>query len=961
MRVSISSGDYGYSTAALGSSSGVNGITASSCSDVSYECITTALSRQCTYRAEVCEGNTFYVAVYSDYDFNNIDCRSLPYYVEAVGDTPNFQTITPGVPVCGTVWNIESRAEHILNNFYIYDTLKYAYDPSDYYYNEYYYYLAEEDDDAQNYDFPSRIMYKVDTTGIDLAFANFDVQLEQQHGLEFNSNLVLSYSNKPASSDCHFCSDFTFGQDDDDVAGFNLDCGIQDAIWITVEVNQNTPHVPATDFWLRVNITPRAKQTITVPSLTGHTASTVSASFSTETIFTVDNTVQQRIITAVSAPEVGFITADGKRTSCADTCTILGDCDRAAAKVYFLGVGPNDKPVSDCETVATPASTLSATFQNVVPLTVNQATAGTICGTDALQVHYYSVAVPTDNTFLGFTFDLLGATGPVDVYAACDQDPLHGCQDWHLAYGVGSIFRDYSCDSCSRVILAVVPSFCQFECTRYTLQVNSVARDSALSSTTLTPQWIGGAIQRYGVASAAQFKDYTVTAGTDGFVHVAIGNVNGTRTNQHEGLVEIYRGAPSSNCLVASCFSGDNSYLNGESLVDDNQEDHSCFVHFAGAAGQVYTARVSPDDSIDASSAGLFYRVQAFTAFSPLSSTVSAAVLQGTNRHYYSVAGVSASGAPQSVVIHLNVDNGPRLLVEVADSPNYRFAVDGSNIYNGWSQAKTCYFGECTIEVATTAAQHPGAAVFYVWVTPVAPVAGESGIEKETVYRISATTGAGNCVASGSLTSSAPFCASNLNSGSSYFAYRSASQRDSEASCRYDSLLCRCTAPLPTCQTALKRFSCLESFRECDANGFWTPVCRGECSAVEASCGSWLPDSLDALSTTCSCGRSEFSCGSSRYADAETCTGAVPVPSPSPVPIVSTDETTQEATSDVYYDDDSSDNTVSNTNSKSTRVTSDGSTIQTTHTTARASSDASRVGVWSSALALFALLSVLFF
>jgi hypothetical protein len=195
-----------------------------------------------------------------------------------------------------------------------------------------------------------------------------------------------------------------------------------------------------------------------------------------------------------------------------------------------------------------------------------------------------------------------------------------------------------------------------------------------------------------------------------------------------------------------------------------------------------------------------------------------------------------------------------------------------------------CYFGECTIEISTRA-QHPGVPVFYVWVETVTTDATEDyRIEKFTNYQISATTGLQNCESGSTFITG--FCQSTVKSLSKVYAYRDVVLRNAEAQARFDNFLCRCNPPTAQCLTELTRFSCLESFRECDSGGFWTPICRGECENVASSCGPF-----EESDGSCACTRPEFACTNSRYSDAVTssCTGvqSTPTPTPSPSPITS--------------------------------------------------------------------------
>jgi hypothetical protein len=232
------------------------------------------------------------------------------------------------------------------------------------------------------------------------------------------------------------------------------------------------------------------------------------------------------------------------------------------------------------------------------------------------------------------------------------------------------------------------------------------------------------------------------------------------------------------------------------------------------------------------------------------------------------------------------------VLVEWSDIPNFRSSffdqdvkyVQQAPITNGkgWHQAKVCHFGICELAISTRA-QHPNITTIYVFVTPISSSEDNSqrfnAHEKPTNYRIKATTGSGNC---GGVTAGG-FCSDAGLAGTSYWNYRWPVERHLEAKNRFDCLQCRCPIPDSACNVTLKRFSCYESFRECDADGFWIPICRDECNRVTASCTSLLP-----LTPNCACDRTEFNCQSARYLDTEPCTGVVnpPTPTVTPTPIV---------------------------------------------------------------------------
>jgi len=238
------------------------------------------------------------------------------------------------------------------------------------------------------------------------------------------------------------------------------------------------------------------------------------------------------------------------------------------------------------------------------------------------------------------------------------------------------------------------------------------------------------------------------------------------------------------------------------------------------------------------------------------------------------------------VVITLTIIDGDRLVILVSDDINYINFYDFAEAeFHGWVKHKVCYFGQCTIEIPTRV-QHPGSEVFYVWIETISPNVDDEyqRIEKPTNYQLSATVGLNNCLSS-VVYPTTTFCTSTIKTLGNVYSYRDVTLRDKEAQNRFDNFLCRCPVPVITCQQRLTRFSCLESFRECDQDGFWLPVCRYECNDIVNNCGDWRNGN-----GVCDCERSEFTCSSNRYSDND-CTGnimgasASPSPFPSIIPV----------------------------------------------------------------------------
>jgi hypothetical protein len=86
-------------------------------------------------------------------------------------------------------------------------------------------------------------------------------------------------------------------------------------------------------------------------------------------------------------------------------------------------------------------------------------------------------------------------------------------------------------------------------------------------------------------------------------------------------------------------------------------------------------------------------------------------------------------------------------------------------------------------------------------------------------------------------------------------------------------LTSRCPSPTGQCKSYLSRFSCLQNFLECDAQGFQVTQCAGTCISAENVCGPWYSLNID----DCSQKYPDYVCDSSRYLTAEPCTGDVTI------------------------------------------------------------------------------------
>jgi hypothetical protein len=217
--------------------------------------------------------------------------------------------------------------------------------------------------------------------------------------------------------------------------------------------------------------------------------------------------------------------------------------------------------------------------------------------------------------------------------------------------------------------------------------------------------------------------------------------------------------------------------------------------------------------------------------------------------------------------------------------------------YTGWSQSKLCQFGTCVLDISTFA-QHPGVPKVYIYVETVnscsdvaaGSYAASAPYEKPTNYQISATIGTANCAAFTSAAFGNGFCSNpsilGAQASASTWVPLNANYRHQEAQCLYNTLSqCECLAKNAVCNATLQRFACLQFFRTCDSNGFWTPVCRQECLNVYQSCsGNNINPFFNPTATTCSCQFPQFLCQSNRYQDNQTCTGSTPTPNPTSTP-----------------------------------------------------------------------------
>jgi len=323
----------------------------------------------------------------------------------------------------------------------------------------------------------------------------------------------------------------------------------------------------------------------------------------------------------------------------------------------------------------------------------------------------------------------------------------------------------------------------------------------------------------------------------------------------------------SNGCLVAGCQTGALAY---SSPSRTNNYGESCFVHYPATVGQQFLAVVYPTNAFFAYTTGVFFRILGTTSFTDITGTSINAQIQGNNVQYYQITSANSNG-PQSVRISLNITGGPQLLLQAAGSATFLDAQQTGS-YSGWYQTKLCPFGLCTIELPT-AASHPSVPIIYIWVSTFSTNEPNTFTPEEapTNYQISGSVGLSNCAAYSAIVGTGVFCSnvSVTTAPNGFWNPRSPSTFNAEAQCLFNSLLCRCPTPTNPCSQQLQRFACLETFHECDPQGFWVSKCVGECTAAVAACGPFRSEP----GSSCDCQASQFDCSSSSYATAEPCTG----------------------------------------------------------------------------------------
>jgi len=681
----------------------------------------------------------------------------------------------------------------------------------------------------------------------------------------------------------------------------SVTCGHGPQIWIAATTG--TTPVGRTDFQLQATVTQR-----TLVSISANSVNTVNA----PTVYSISNTGV--ITSATVSTAARYITATTGDSPVNTNCNNLAGCPNAFGScawlsqptTYYFLVDPIPTTVaSQCSsTVVNGTFTLSSVTP--IPITASTLTTQTLtAGSTGIYVRTLSaVEQAVSSKYRVRVASLKYGDDSLSVYVGCNgavaPSDKASCSYYADSFSTTSQYTDSSwlsltsasCGVCSNIYITVkASSSCSLnieENIAFQLYVDLLANPSDLpaNGTALSSAWQVSAAQSirlWAYQNAAQNNYWSITSTTDGFIHVGIGNVNNTvspadpgSATGHTLKLSVYL----NGCIVQTCTTGQ---VGSATPVRLNNYDQSCFVNVAApSAGLTYIAgvQVLNADPINRGS-GAFYRAQGYNSFIDISTSGASSTtyqIQGRARHYFKTPAVNTNGFA-SVVIHLNIIDGPRLLLQVADSPNFITAQNAGQSYSGWVQSKICPFGTCTIEVPTYAA-HPQVTELYVWVTPAATNSADyhDVLEKPTDYTIFSTIGTQNCGASTAAVPSGGFCAANLNSTNAvgFWLYRNNTLKDQEASCLYNQLLGRCPAPTFQCSGALAQFACLQGFLECDSQGFQVTHCQGLCLSVVNVCGPWY-----SKYASCSQEFSDYDCLNTRYLPAEPCTGNVAVVSSS--------------------------------------------------------------------------------
>ena len=936
LRASLRRGDNGLSTASDNA-----GLCEDGCSDCETLYCASNVPGTCVFGDLECTDTVYYLGVWFHHEYFDYfsDCDVMNFQLVVTGRNVAPITIEPNTAVCGTVQGTVidfTTPENDPDNDYYYWN---EFAESEYYYYNYFSKPIVDDEDDNTY--PYSNTYKVDLTGINTKTADVVVGVSVIASyLEEDVTLSVSTTG-PASSVCNDCSATTNVGTLNFNANVVIVCGAFSELWVTVSTINLIPI--SFDYVVYVDIVEYPVFTPTIPS---------SLKFGyPSTVNVVVNSANSVIPLSTNNHGIALLRNDDYYISGESVynndCSV--GCPQVETNCIFLGSSSNyyiydynpeiDEDVSCWETPVTSA-TVPFQVQSVHTLNVPDSESLSTLSSYIPYGGYELIYIPIPLTefsyaAIGFYFEE-SIESNIVVQVSCDGFTAgDGCSNNVLA----------TFDSTSDYILDLF-NFCGCDGLYLTLQQEGscgsgthftfgIASAKYLFHYPITPLTnniaIADTLPTFAINPDELSKVYSITSGSDGFLHASLLHVNNTiGPNTHSILLAIL---DDDNCVLSTCVSG----VYGSQGYND--QDSSCFVFTRAKANQHYYLYVIPyEPAAPSPSAAITYQITSVISYINLETTSTQRFqIQGFNRQYFKVNGRKngvSTGDIQSVVINMQIIDGDRLQIIVSDDPTYINYVDSlqQSSYDGWKLEKACYFGVCTIEISTRA-QHPGATVFYVWVSTINSNTGgdDERFEKPTNYKISATTGTNNCEKTDSFISG--FCFDTLLTypGNSVYKYRDASARNDEAEARYNTLVsCKCPTPLSDCKKKLKRFSCLESFRECDVSGFWMPVCRAECNNVVSSCGDW-----NLADYSCECTRPEFVCSNPRYSDLATsfCTGEqviklttlTPLPSPilpapsisitpssspDPSPFVPISPSASPSLSPPFVPDDSSDDTV---------------------------------------------------
>lgn len=781
----------------------------------------------------------YYVGVYID--GNSV--QPLAYQLDVNIRSPNFELISDGTYKCGSILSYDFQ---VPDRYVSKNLVATRIFPQNTYY------------------------YQLDTSSLNLLFASVDVYVAK---LGLNPLIkVDSYFGNYATTSCSACSLLDIPQAASAESGSHghLTCGISSNFFVIVTMNGHD--TGSEDYQLMVSVTQRP-----VVSLSPGSG---SVGYTQSTVFSFNNQAGNIVILA---PVNNRITAGDTTvsTSCSDGCAAVdtGCVYLSQPITYYFIQDFIPQYNKSCGAIQSIPQNFGLTTYNQIVLNdqvLYTITSGTVqfytrtfTATELASYDSFRVRVSNINNNAYIEF-YLGCNG-----AATSNACSYYQTEFSTSSSLVSEWVSLGCGSCQKLFIVVKAPYTTCEYgpdPQFQITVDFTYGSLPVSGVALTSAWQASGIEKYADSTLANY--WSVTSSSDGFLHVGIGNVNGTGypSNEFYGhtlLLTVYL----NNCPIASCETGQ---LLSEIPQRKANYDMSCFVNFATAgSGISYLAVVSVPSgvSIDFEYSAAFYRAQSYNSFTDLSTTGNNVfTLQGRARHYYKIAS-SSNGSPISVKISLNILSGPRIIMQAASTSDFMTNYANSNVsYPYWNVYKVCPFGMCTIELPTLAS-HPGSDFIYVWVS-TAPTNGDTdfrtGFEKPTNYQISATTGLKNCGSLSNILSSSAFCngVSTSNNNNGFWILRDGVDADHEASCLYNNIIPTCPSPSAACLSAFKRFACLETFRQCDTSGFWVPKCRSECLTVTQVCGQFYEIYGSNLATI-------FNCGSANYLDSEPCTGDI--------------------------------------------------------------------------------------